>query len=98
MSRLSNHITTPLTSSTSSKEPGLDDVAQLGRWTFTTEHLHGVVPSHAAKRATASDEDDFTLIRTGCCVGYHVELLLKGERFELWESLWRVRIRFRSDL
>ena len=43
------------------QEPGLDDMAELGRRTLVLEHLLAVVPSHAAAGGAAAHEDHFAL-------------------------------------
>lgn len=52
---------------TSAKEPGLDNVAELGRGNVTAKHLLAVVPSHAAIGSSASNENDFGLTGTSNC-------------------------------
>ena len=47
---------------TSTQKPAFHDIAKFGGRAFIPKQLDGMIPAHATKRSTASNEDDFALI------------------------------------
>ena len=52
---------TTRTGRASPKEPRLNDVSKGGRRAFSFDELNGMIPSHASKRGSTPNENNFSL-------------------------------------